>query len=171
MHQSLGSRAISTDAFFKITAPGPSCCIDSAKLQKEDRFQECEQECYPRGAGSAAFRSVIPEISKLWAWLPAVPQHSCSMLLFLGWSLAPWRHKHASGTTLAATFFGDAHQSMVRPDCVNWGSVTGRKKQEKNCNATHCAAFFSKPYVCQCKLAIKFFFSAETTCFEKKAFF
>ena len=41
------------------------------------------------------------------------------------------RALEAMGTALAVFFF-DAHQSMVTPDSVNWGSVTGRKKEEKN---------------------------------------
>ena len=56
---------------------------------------------------------------------------------------------HGVSSTPAALrslhFFSTPISPWARPDCVRWGSVTGRKKQEKKCNATHCAAFFSKP--------------------------
>ena len=52
---------------------------------------------------------------------------------------------------------------------MRWGSVTGQKKREKKCNATHCAAFFSKLFARARKIVIIFF--DELTCFEKKTFF
>ena len=47
----------------------------------------------------------------------------------------------------------------------------GEKKWKKKCNATHCAAFFSKPSARARKIVSILFLFDELYCFEKKTFF
>ena len=69
------------------------------------------------------------------------------------------------------TFFLTSISPWQRHVCVNWGSVTGRKKEEKNVMQLIARLSFQRLPCANANSRSSFFFFDETSCFEKKAFF